>query len=436
MSQFLGRIRNRVLTALSLTATTSIITVPAQALTFNFIAAEGTSTEIINAFNLASEHWSSAIKDDIILNIAIGQEKIADGSLGYATPTTGTVKATDFLTQLQQDATSDYDATALVSLPINDSGFVTRSIDGTLDASVRDIWLTSANAKALGLLAGNSSDIDSEIVINSDLAWDYDGDSQIAADRYDLVTTITHELGHALGIVSAVDLLDYDNFDDVNLSPQRGAIRDVGRPFRLTPQRGAIRDVGRPFRLTPQRGAIRDVGRPFRLQTEGDNALDTTASIVSDTSLDLVSNFDLFRYSATSAGTGAIDMTLSKEEKYFSIDGGVNALVALAKGESIDGAQASHTLATDNIMNPYLDLGIVKTISELDRTILDVMGWDFVGTSDTNYNIAGGNFILDSNRSIKNRASGASTPEPSAAIALLGVGLLTSFSLRKHCRHS
>jgi hypothetical protein len=429
MIRSVSTIRNQILASLCVTIASGITTtVPARALTFNFLAAEGTSTEVINAFNLAGDRWSSNIKDDITLNIAIGQQKIDDGSLGYANPTTGIVKATDFSAQLRQDVTSNSDAIAAATLPILNDSSIARLVNNTfnnggatyLDTSVQDIWLTSANAKALGLLAGDRANIDAEVTINSDIAWDFDGNSQIAADNYDLVTTITHELGHALGVISSVDILESSNFDDFNLTPATGGYRDTFRPFRLTPATGGYRDTFRPFRLTPATGGYRDTFRPFRLLGDWENATDSNTPIISDVDLNSV---------------GAIDMTLSTEDKYFSINGGVDALVALAKGESIDGNQASHTLAgASSIIDSNLDEGTVKEITLIDRTILDAMGWDVEGTSNTNYSFASGNFVFDDASRAKNLAAGVKTPEPASTIAIFGLGLLASASFWQRSR--
>jgi hypothetical protein len=440
MKKYLGKISPQLLVSLSVTAAANtIISLPAKALTFNFIAAEGTSTELVNSFNLAGNRWSSVIKDDITVNISVGQERIADGSLGYANPTAGKVNLTNFLSQLGRDATSNNDAIAVS----NRNNVISRLINNTadsngaahLDDSVGDIWLTSANAKALGILGGDRATIDSEFIINSDLAWDYDGDSQVDKDKYDLVTTITHELGHALGIVSGVDILDYNNTENFNLSPALGAQRDYARWFRLSPALGAQRDYARWFRLSPALGAQRDYARWFRLEGEEETVVNTDTSVITDADLNFVSSFDLFRYSATSTSLEAIDTTLSTEAKYFSIDGGISSLVALANGESIDGTQASHTMTGDSIMSPILDKGIAKTIADFDLTMLDVMGWDLDGNSATNYHIGKGNFVFDNPRNIRNKATGARTPEPSAAIALLGVGLLAVISIWQRRQH-
>jgi hypothetical protein len=434
MKKYLGKISQQLLVSLGVTAAANtIVSLPAQALTFNFVAAEGTSTELVNSFNLAGNRWSSVIKDDVTVNISIGQQKIQDGSLGYANPTAGKVNLSNFLSQWGQDATSSNDAIAVSNRKSSISRLINHTADSNgaahIDNSVGDIWLTSANAKALGILGGDRATIDSEIIINSDLAWDYDGDSQVDGDKYDLVTTITHELGHALGIVSSVDILDYSNSKNFNLKPSWGAQRDIARWFRLSPTWGAQRDYARWFRLSPTWGAQRDIARWFRLETEGETAANTGTPVITDADLNFVSSFDLFRYSATSAGLGAIDTTLSTEAKYFSIDDGISSLIALANGESIDGNQASHTLTDDGIMSARLDKGIAKTIADFDLTMLDVMGWDLDGNSATNYRIGNGNFVFDNPRNIKNKATGAKTPEPSGAIALLGMGLLAATSI-------
>ena len=94
---------------------------------------------------------------------------------------------------------------------------------------------------------------------------------------------------------------------------------------------------------------------------------------------------DLFRVSDKSVSDydGIPDLTISGGNKFFSLDGGQTHLAAFANGEAIDlgadGYQASHWRRQDNplgIMDPTLAAGQRRTISDLDRLALDVIGWD------------------------------------------------------------
>lgn len=92
---------------------------------------------------------------------------------------------------------------------------------------------------------------------------------------------------------------------------------------------------------------------------------------------------DMFRYSSSSTAQGRIDLSINGDNKYFSIDGGYTNLANFATGKETslgsDGEQASHWKHQDNplgIMDPILNAGQRRQISNLDKKAMDVMGWD------------------------------------------------------------
>jgi len=76
-----------------------------------------------------------------------------------------------------------------------------------LDTTMNMLEMTSANAKALGLLAP-STELDAIIRFSSDFSFDFNH-SNVAAGKYDFVGMAAHEIGHALGFISGVDDIDY-----------------------------------------------------------------------------------------------------------------------------------------------------------------------------------------------------------------------------------
>jgi hypothetical protein len=73
-----------------------------------------------------------------------------------------------------------------------------------------DIAATKANFKALGYtgLDGLFGNRDATITFNSGFAFDYDNRNGVDAGKIDFETVATHEIGHALGFISAVDWVD------------------------------------------------------------------------------------------------------------------------------------------------------------------------------------------------------------------------------------
>lgn len=353
---------------------------PARAATFNFMHDFGTAPEIVDAFDRAGDIWSSILYDDVEVNIFVKYSRMAsDTVLGGARPDMVEVSYNQYLNRTFRDITSEDDLRAFKNLHFDDDdtgiaaildrfgwadlsqltldqvlgmdreaialstetfGMLRDRADGSgtvLDdngnANNRTIWLTRANAKALGLMPGYDSTIafDAEIAMNSNVLsntdiWDfsrvYDSSATIANDKLDFMSVALHEIGHSLGFVSGIDTADL----------------------------------------------------LYMLQDNGEGAP------VQETDLTYVSPPDLFRHSENSQNAGVFDWT-GGTGKYFSLDGGTTNLGNFAGGVSAngDGYQTSHWQKRDNplgIMHPTLETGAVLDISALDRQLLDATGWD------------------------------------------------------------
>ncbi|RYG41215.1 PEP-CTERM sorting domain-containing protein, partial [bacterium] len=76
-------------------------------------------------------------------------------------------------------------------------------------ASITNLRVNSANAKALGLLgATTTSDGSINFATAFQNDYDYDPSNGIGANQIDFTGIATHEIGHALGFISGVDQLD------------------------------------------------------------------------------------------------------------------------------------------------------------------------------------------------------------------------------------
>lgn len=219
--------------------------------------------------------------------------------------------------------------------------------DGSANNTVLDI--SSANAKALGLISVNDPAADASITFSSNFSFDFDPTNGITAGTYDFVGIATHEIGHAMGFVSGVDVVDY--FSGPN-GPNKNANINVNAS-------------------DPGIGTI----DPYRV----------------------FSVLDLFRYSADSIseGAGVLDLAYGGSP-FFSIDG-TTSLGAFSTGAYNGiGTQASHwqVLSGEGIMDPTVSKGQLMSITALDQTALDVIGFDIVPEPGSHILVAIGGLIL------------------------------------------
>ncbi len=176
-----------------------------------------TPQAVVDAFNLAAANWTSVLGNNINVNVNLGWQSLAAGVLGQTTydlvqQDYGTVTAA-----LKGSATSTDDLSAYANLQAGSS--YNRLINHTTDnpngansgtpyvdaASL--VAMTRANAKALGLLA-NPAGTDATLLFNSTMPFDFNPSDGVTPGTYDFVTVATHELGHALGFVSVVNVLE------------------------------------------------------------------------------------------------------------------------------------------------------------------------------------------------------------------------------------
>jgi hypothetical protein len=329
-----------VRSALAATALLSTATAANAAVTFNFTFLAGSSAQANQAFIDAGNRWSALFTDNVTINLTVGQASLGTGVLASAGSARFSTSYGSVATAFATDASSIDDATAVANLTPgssfsmlinrtsdnpNGSGSAIAYIDSA-GANNTTINMTSANAKALGFASAGSvvgncaAACDASITFGNAFTWDYDPTNGITAGAYDFVGIATHEIGHALGFISGVDILD------INSPPVNG---------------------------------------PF------------TAN-----QFTFVNTLDLFRYSAAStaaAGGAIIDWTASTTAKYFSIDRGVTVGPGFSTGRNFgDGQQASHWKDSlgIGIMDPTASQGELLGISANDIRAFDVIGWN------------------------------------------------------------
>ncbi|MCP4108932.1 MAG: PEP-CTERM sorting domain-containing protein [Desulfobacteraceae bacterium] len=281
------------------------------------------------AFDTAAGIWESLFSDDVTVRIDVGFESLGSGIIGSTYSAKEDAAYTDIYNALVADSSSTDDTTAVSNLQtdslttiINDPADINTEylVDGQHVVN-NNLYVTRANLKALGLLADDGSS-DAEIKFSTNFAFDFDNTDGINNDEMDFIGVAAHEIGHALGFVSGVDIMDI-------ISSPDGHYKDI---------------------------------------------YDISAVANSN----LFSVLDLYRYSEQSVSADALDWGVGGDS-YFSIDGGTTNNALLSTGSyNGDGRQASHW--KDNLgmglMDPTTGYGELSVISDLDIQGFDVIGWD------------------------------------------------------------
>lgn len=163
------------------------------------------------AFERAAANWESVIGDEITVYINADLDNtLASNVIGSASSATATGPYSSIRNALVTDAANETDDRIVLYLP-NASGlrFPSDQIDlpnGFSAAS--SVALNRANAKAIGLISPTSTTSDGSITFNSNFSFDFDNSNGVSGGQIDFETVATHEIGHILGFVSEVDVLD------------------------------------------------------------------------------------------------------------------------------------------------------------------------------------------------------------------------------------
>lgn len=313
-----------------------------RALTINLNAPATMSAQAVSAFRVAADRWQANFTDNVTVNIDINFLTLAPNVLGSTSTQRVNFSFATVRNGMTSDISSADDTLAVASLPSTSTlprliNFTSNNPNGAASLvpylqspGGATISMAKANARAIGLSTNAASD--AAISFSNQYAFDFDPSDGINGGEIDFVGVAAHEIGHALGFSSTVDTLDING------------------------------------------GTLSDASTSLHAST-----------------------MDLFRYSTQSqeTGPGVIDFTADSRNKYFSIDRGVTPLASFSKGRIHgDGNQASHWIEGQGLglMGPSITTGVASEITELDRRMFDVLGWNrnftwkWIGASNNTYN--------------------------------------------------
>jgi len=348
----MARIRH-LMVAASMLATTIAAAAPAAASTFTLIDYNGSvkGTPAERGFQIAAAYWQSVLTSNSEIRLEIGYIPLASGVLGSTGSTKSTIGTSAVVAQMNATGNSALDKQAMSSVSLSAAGgfaaitsgyrddatkigidVTKRVYDADDSANNTSLGVNTALAKALGFTINYgtiSNQRDGQVNFSSNFAFDFDPSDGITAGSYDFIGVAIHEIGHALGFVSGVDV--YDNPNNVN-----------------------------------------------------------NAAVNANGSGGIFSTLDLFRYSTdptnVAPGTGPARDLAVGSPAFFSIDGGQtqyngNSLFSTGRNYG-DGQQASHwkdlggCTGQIGIMDPNFCSRQIGEVTGSDLAAFDAMGWN------------------------------------------------------------
>jgi hypothetical protein len=161
------------------------------------------------AFGRAALTWGGWLSDPITVNINADLQDMGSPVILGSTSSVFLMGAYNTIrNQMVADAVGEPDDAIVNSLPTAGefSAFVPAGFG--LDGSMAG---TKANLKAMGFTGLDElfGETDADITFNSGFTFDYDNSDGVAPGTWDFETIALHEIGHVLGFVSVVDIIDY-----------------------------------------------------------------------------------------------------------------------------------------------------------------------------------------------------------------------------------
>jgi hypothetical protein len=189
----------------------------------------GAPVGFTTAFDSAIQFFQATYNDPITINLHVGWgeingQSLSPGNLGQSlTNQQGFYSYAQMKTALTNDAKSAADTTAVANLPAIDPYGGNKFV------------MSNAEAKALGLLAGNAAGVDGYVGFNSSGSYAFDPNNRGVSGKYDFIGLAEHEIsevmgryglgqnGASSGRYSPIDLFRYLSAGTLDLTPANGA---------------------------------------------------------------------------------------------------------------------------------------------------------------------------------------------------------------------
>lgn len=385
-------------------AMVALASTPVSGATINLIDLGGVAgSQAQQGFNIAASYWGSMLTNNAVINLGVGFSPLATGIIGSTGSTRADYGVANWEARVNTTkSTSSIDKNiVLPTLTNGGASFITNgttttngvtnddtgklAYDNAGTVSSQTLYLNTSLIKAIGGSTGlPTTTRDGNVTFSSNFDFDFNPTDGISTNTFDFIGVAIHEIGHALGFVSGVDLLDVYG---LGKGPGAGAL---GYSLNDTSIYSAL-DM-------------------FRYSTDPTNIV-----LGVDTSLDL------------SVGGS----------KYFSVDGGKTALFGntFSTGSyNGDGQQASHWKDTagcvvgNGIMDPTFCFGQTGKVTGLDLAAYDAMGW--------NLSVDALTYGTTSTATIYNQFSVSPVPEPATWASMISGFGLVGGTMRRRARRS
>ena len=367
-------------------------------------AAVGTQARL--GFDIAARYWSSVLTNNSTVNLNIGFKALGAGILGSTGSTRADVTLNTVANRLQATGNSALDTQAVANLLPKISGLGTSGasigaitnqsnagnigvnfnayeFDNDGSENNRYVFGNTSVFKAMGITTNEylntsfANVSDGSVTFSSNFNFDFNPTDGITAGQFDFIGVAIHEIGHALGFVSGVDIYDANGQFDYD-NPEGGLMSTLDL-FRYSA------DV---LNVAPGTGPVLD-------------------------------------WSVARAATIALG-----GNPYFSIDGGQTQLFGdsrFSTGRTNgDGQQASHwkdkggCSGQIGIMDPNFCNAQTGEVTADDLAAFDAMGWNI------NFNVlANSGYKFTTADAYRAFAGAGAVPEPASwAMMISGFGLI------------